>query len=70
MIHIKLLLQIQPRLTVRGITIVCTDRIFDSRQYIYKKIFLKKTPLEVCSPHLYASFGTFYAKIGQLFEAQ
>ena len=29
-----------------------------------------KIPTEVCSPHLYASFGTFYAQIGQLFEAQ
>ena len=29
-----------------------------------------KTLIEVRSPHLYASFGTFYAKIGPLFEAQ
>ena len=29
-----------------------------------------KTFIEVRSPHLYASFGTFYAKIGSLFEAQ
>ena len=33
------------------------------RQNIFGKI-----PIEVCSPHLYASFGTIYAKIGQLFE--
>ena len=26
--------------------------------------------MEVCSPYLYVSFGTFYAQIGQLFEAQ
>ena len=26
--------------------------------------------IEVCSPYLYASFGTFCAKIGQLFEAR
>ena len=25
---------------------------------------------EACSPHLYASFDTFCAQIGQLFEAQ
>ena len=25
--------------------------------------------MEVGSPHIYASFGTFCAKIGQLFEA-
>ena len=29
-----------------------------------------KTLLEVCSPHLYASFCAFYAKIGQLFQPQ
>ena len=29
-----------------------------------------KTLIEIRSPHLYASFGTFYAKIGQSFEAQ
>ena len=29
-----------------------------------------KTLIEVRSLHLYASFGTFYAKIGLLFEAQ
>ena len=29
-----------------------------------------KMPIEVCSLHFYASFGTFHAKIGQLFEAQ
>ena len=32
--------------------------------------FFEKTTIEVCSPQLYASFGTFYAKIGQLFVAQ
>ena len=37
--------------------------------HVHKNIFGKK-PIEVCSPHIYASFGTFYAKIGQLFEAQ
>ena len=31
---------------------------------------LGKTLTEVCSPHLYSSFGTFYAQIGHLFEAQ
>ena len=28
---------------------------------------LRKTFIKVHGPHLYASFGTFYAKIGQLF---
>ena len=45
----------------------CTERIFDN---IYNKIFLKKILIEACSPHLYASFGIFCAKIGQLLEAQ
>ena len=30
----------------------------------------EKTFIEVCIPHLYDSFGTFWAQIGQLFEAQ
>ena len=33
-------------------------------------IFLKNTLTEVYSLHLYASFGTIYAKIDQLFEAE
>ena len=37
--------------------------------YVQKNIF-GKSPIKVCTPHLYASFGTFYVKIGQLFEAQ
>jgi len=37
--------------------------------HIQQNIF-GKTLLEVGSPYLYASFGTFYAKIGPLFEAQ
>ena len=49
---------------------VCTERIFDDRPLMYNKIFLKKNLIEVCSQHLYASFGTFCAQIGQLFEAQ
>ena len=31
---------------------------------------IKKTLTVVCSPYLYASFDTFCAQIGQLFEAQ
>ena len=34
--------QIQPKWTVRGITYVCTERIFDSRLLMYNKIFLEK----------------------------
>ena len=40
---------------------VCTKRIFDSRPFMYSKIFLKKTLIENGSSHLYASFGTFCA---------
>ena len=36
---------------------------------MYNNIF-KKSLIEVGSPHLYASFGTFCAQIGQFFEAQ
>ena len=63
-------IQMQPLKTVRGITYVCTERVFDSRLLLYNIIFLEKKPLiEGCSSHFYASFGTFYAKIGRLFEA-
>ena len=31
--------------------------------YILNKIFFGKTVIEVCSPYLYASFGTFFAQI-------
>ena len=44
---------------------VCTERIFDSRPFM-----CNKTPIEDGSSHLYASFGTFCAQIGQLFETQ
>ena len=37
--------------------------------HVQQNIF-GKTLIEVRSSHLYASFGTFYAKIGPLFEAQ
>ena len=36
--------------------------------HVQQNIF-GKTLIKFCSPNLYASFGTFYAKIGQLFEA-
>ena len=36
---------------------VCTEHIFDSRR-------------EICSSHIYNSFGTFCVQIGQIFEAQ
>ena len=32
--------------------------------------FLTANRSQVCSPHLYASFGTFFVQIGQLFAAQ
>ena len=37
--------------------------------HVQQNIF-EKTLIEACAPRLYASFGTFYAQIGQLFEAQ
>ena len=37
--------------------------------YAQQTIF-EKNLIEVCSPHLYASFGTFCVKIGRLFVAQ
>ena len=37
---------------------------------MHKKLFLKKTLIEVCIPHLYASFGKICVEIGQLFVAQ
>ena len=45
---------------------VCTELIFDSPQ---QNIF-EKNLMEICSPYLYDSFGTFCAQICQLFEAQ
>ena len=44
---------------------------FDLDEHLYqsKKLFLKKTPIEVDSSHLYASFGTFCVQIGQFLEA-
>ena len=48
---------------------VCTEWLFDSRPFMHNKTFLKKH-IEVCSPHLYASFGAFWVQIGQLFAAQ
>ena len=38
----KLILQIQWKCTVRGITYVCIVRICDSRKFMYNKSFLKK----------------------------
>ena len=35
-----------------------------------KQNIFGKTSIEACSSHLYAFFGTFYAKIGQFLEAQ
>ena len=48
----------------------CTEEIFDSPPFMYNKIFLKKTFIEVGSQHLYPSFGTFCAQIGQLLEGR
>ena len=54
---------------LQGITF--TERIFDTvPDCTCTKIIFVKTVIEVCSPHSHASFGTFYAQIGQLFEAK
>ena len=47
-----------------------TDSIKINRPFMYSKIFFEKTLIEVCSPHLFASFGTFCVKIGQFLESQ
>ena len=54
--------------TVLGITYVCTELVFDSRLLMYNKICFEKNVIEGCSPHLYASFGTFCVQIGQSFR--
>ena len=36
----------------------------------YTTKYLKKTLIEVGSSHIYASFGTFFVQIGQLFRAK
>ena len=40
-----------------------------STAHVQQNIF-GKTLIEVCSLHLYASFGTFHIQIGQLFASQ
>ena len=40
-----------------------------STVHVEQNIF-EKTHIEVCSPYLHASFGTFFVEIDQLFEAQ
>ena len=53
-------------------TYVCCGRFFlqpPVRVHVQQDIF-EKTVIEVQSSHLYASFGSFYVQISQLFEAQ
>ena len=38
--------------------------------YHVQQIIFEKTLIEPYSPNLYASFGTLFAQIGQLFDAQ
>ena len=47
-LHRTYYVQIQPKQTVRGITYVCTERIFDSRLLMYNKIFLKISYRSLC----------------------
>ena len=58
--------QIQPMKTVRGIVYVLGTNFQQPTAPIQQNIF-GKTLVEVCCTHLYASFGTFYGKIGQFF---
>ena len=46
---------------------VCTERIFDSRPFLYRNKYIET---EIDSSHLYSSFGTFCVQIGSLFESQ
>jgi len=68
-------IQIQSKKTVRVITYVCTvwfselDTLLTATHLCATKYFWKKIT-EVCSPHLYASFGTPCVQIVQLFKAQ
>ena len=43
--------------------------IWQPTVHLQKNIF-GKTIIEICSPHFYASFGTFHVQIGQLFTTQ
>ena len=52
----------------RKLHIVIKSRVI-STMIKSSNIFLKNH-IEVCSPHLCASFGTFYVQIGQSFESQ
>ena len=49
---------------------ILNERIFYNPPFMYHKVFLKKTLIDVHSPHLYASCGTFCVQIGQLFATQ
>ena len=57
--------QIQPKYTVRGITYICSETNFRqlTTAHVQQTIF-GKTIIEVCSPYIYASSGTFYVQIG------
>ena len=69
----NVLLYINSRLSkIRSVhTYVMTRTVyFDCSCTMYIKIFLKKTLIEVCSPHLYSSFRTFCAKTGQTLASQ
>ena len=49
--------------------IYLTERIFKKRPFMYNKIFLKKTLINVGSSRLWL-FDTFCVQIGHFFEAQ
>ena len=48
--------------------VVLNEFLTADRSFISK--YFQKTLMEVCSSHLYASFGTVCVQIGQYFEAQ
>ena len=53
----------------QALTVVIIGRAKQPTVHVQKNIF-EKTLIEVGSPYLCASFGTFRAQIGQSFEAQ
>ena len=72
----KALLHIYGVMSIYSIVNVCTYLLLmywtnfcQPTVRVQQNIF-EKTLIEVGSPHIYASFGTFHVQIGQLFEAQ
>ena len=56
-------IQIQPKLTVRGIAYLCPERTFDSQLLMYNKIFLKKLLKELVAHIFTLLLAPFAAKL-------